>query len=65
MNKVTYHSQVPFKGLEEFKMVEGPIGLHALWEEERLLQSLGYQTSMPPAIMLEGGIIRNWFIVHL
>ena len=40
-------------------MVEGLIGLHILGEEERLLQSLGYQTSVPPAIMPEGGIIRN------
>ena len=59
MNRVTYHSQVPFKGSEEFRMVEGPIGLHVLWEEERQLKSLGYQTSVPPAIVPEGGIIRN------
>ena len=65
MNRVTYHSQVPFKGYEEFRMVDGPIGLHVLWEKERLLQSLGYQTSVPPAIMPEGGIIRNWHTVHL
>ena len=46
-------------------MVEGPIGLHVLWEEERLLQSLGHQTSMPSAIMPEGGIIRDWHTIHL
>ena len=46
-------------------MVEDPIGLHILWEEERLLQSLGYQPSVPPAIMPEGGIIRNRHTVHL
>ena len=46
-------------------MVEGLIGLHVLWEEERLLWSLGYQTSVPPVIMLESGIIRNWHTVHL
>ena len=46
-------------------MVEVPIGLHVLWEEERLLQSLGYQTGVPPAIMPKGGIIRNRYTIHL
>ena len=46
-------------------MVEGLIGLHILGEEERLLQSLGYQPSVPPAIMPKGGIIRNWHAIYL
>ena len=46
-------------------MVEGPIGLHILWEDEGLLQNLGYQPSVPPAIMLEGGIICNWHAIYL
>ena len=46
-------------------MVEVPIGLHVLGEEERLFQSLGYQTSVPTATMPEGGIIRNRHTVHL
>ena len=65
MNRITYHSQVPFKGYEEFRMVEGLIGLHVLWEEERLFQSLSHQTSMPPAIMPKGGIIRDWHTIYL
>ena len=46
-------------------MVEVPIDLHVLGEEERLFQSLGYQTSVPTATMPEGGIIRNRHTVHL
>ena len=46
-------------------MVKGPTGLYVLWEEERLLQSLGHQTNMPPTIMLEDGIIRDWHIIYL
>ena len=46
-------------------MVEVPVSLHVLWEEEGLLQSLGYMTGVPPAIMPKGGIIRNWHAVHL
>ena len=65
MNIVTYHSQVPFKGQEEFRMIEVPVGLHVLWEKEGLLQSLGYMTGMPSAIMPKGGIIRNRHFVYL
>ena len=46
-------------------MVEVPIGLHVLWEEKRLLQSLGYQTGGPLARLPKGGIIRNRYAVHL
>ena len=45
-------------------MVEVPIDLHVLWKEERLLQSLGYQTDMPPAVMPKGGILHNWHTVY-
>ena len=65
MNRITYHSQVPFKGYEEFRMVEGLIGLHVLWEEERLFQSLSHHARMPPAIMPKGGIIRDWHTIYL
>ena len=65
MNRIIYHSQVPFKGEKEFRMVEGPIGLHILWEEEWLFQSLGHQTSMPPAIMPKGGIKQDWHTIYL
>ena len=61
MNRVTYHSQVIFKGFEEFRIVEGLIGLHVLWEEERH----GLHAFMPPAIMHEGGIIRDWRSIYL
>ena len=37
-------------------MVEIPISLHILWDEEGLLQSLGYMTDVPPTVMPEGGI---------
>ena len=37
MNPITYHSQVPFKGYKELWMVEVPVSLHILWEEEGLL----------------------------
>ena len=65
MNTVTYHSQVPFKGQEEFRMIEIPVGLHVLWEKEGLLQSLSYMTGVPFAIMLKGGIICNRHSVYL
>ena len=65
MNRITYYSQVPFKGEEEFRMIKGPIGLHILWEEEWLFQSLSHQTNMPPAIMPKGGIKRDWQTIYL
>ena len=46
-------------------MVKVLICLHVLGEEERLFQSFSYQTSMPIAIMPEGGIIHNRDTVHL
>ena len=46
-------------------MVEVPVSLHILWEEEGLLQSLSYMTGMPPTVMPEGGIIRDGYTVHL
>ena len=46
-------------------MVEGPVSLHILWEEEGLLQSLGYMTGVPPTIMPEGGIIHDGHTIHL
>ena len=46
-------------------MVEIPVSLHILGEEEWLLQSLGHKTSVPPAVMPKGGIIRNWHTVYL
>ena len=65
MNKIAYHNQVPFKGQEEFRMVEAPVCLHVLGEEKRLFQSLNHQASMPPAIMPKGGIIRDGHIIYL
>ena len=65
MNKIAYHSQVPFKGKEEFRMVKAPVGRHVLREEKRLFQSLSHQASMPPAIMPKGGIIRDGHTVNL
>ena len=65
MNRIAYHNQVPFKGQEEFRMVEAPVGLHVLGEEKRLFQSLSHQASMPPAIMPKGGIIRDGHTVYL
>ena len=65
MNRIAYHSQVPFKGKEEFRMVKAHIGRHVLREEKRLLQSLNHQASMPPAIMPKGGIIRDGHTVYL
>ena len=46
-------------------MVESSIGRHILWEEERLFESLGHQTSMPPAIMPKSGIKRDWHTINL
>ena len=46
-------------------MVEIPVSPHIIWEEEGLLQSLGYMTSVPPTVMPEGGIPRNGHTVHL
>ena len=46
-------------------MIKIPICLHVLGEEERLFQSLGYQTGVPTTIMPEGGIIHNRHTVHL
>ena len=65
MNRIACHSQVPFKGKEEFWMVDAPIGLHVLREEKRMFQSLSHQASMPPAIMPKGGIIRDGHTVYL
>ena len=65
MNRIAYHSQVPFKGKEEFRMVEALVGLHVLREEKRVFQSLSHQASMPPAIMPKGGIIRDGHTVYL
>ena len=42
MNKIAYHSQVPFKGKEEFRMIKAPVGCHVLREEKRLFQSLSH-----------------------
>ena len=46
-------------------MVEVPVSLHILWEEEGLLQSLGYMTGVHPAVMPEGSISDNGHTVHL
>ena len=46
-------------------MVEVPVSLHILWEEEGLLQSFGYMTGVPPTVMPKGGIIRDRYTVHL
>ena len=65
MNRIAYHSQVPFKGKEEFRMVKAPEGRHVLREEKRLFQSLGHQASMPSAIMPKGDIICDGHTVNL
>ena len=36
MNRIAYHSQVPFQGKEEFRMVKALVGRHILREEKRL-----------------------------
>ena len=46
-------------------MVEIPVSLHILGEEEWMLQSLGHKTDVPPAVMPKGGVIRNWHTVYL
>ena len=46
-------------------MVEIPVSLHILGEEEWLLQSLGHKTGVPPAVMSKGGVIRNWHTVYV
>ena len=46
-------------------MIEVPVSLHIFWEEEGLLQGLGYMTYVPPMVMPEGGISGNGCIVHL
>ena len=58
INRITYHSQVPFSGKEEFRMVKAPVRRHVLREEKGLFQSLSHQASMPPAIMPKRGIKR-------
>ena len=46
-------------------MVEVPVSLYIFGEKEGLLQSLGYKTGVPPAVMPKEGVIRNWQTVYL
>ena len=65
LSKIAYHSQVPFLGKEEVRMVKTPVGRHVLRKEERSLQSLSHQASMPPAIMPKRGIKRDGHTINL
>ena len=46
-------------------MVEVPVSLYILWENEGLLQSLGYMTGVPPTIVPKGIIIGDGHTIHL
>ena len=65
MNRIACHSQVPFKGKEEFWMVKAPVGRHVLREEKKLFQSLSHQANMPSAIMPKSGIKRDGHTINL
>ena len=45
-------------------LTKTPVSFHVFWKEERLLQSLGYMTYMPPVVMSNGGIPGNGDTIH-
>ena len=65
IDQTTYHGPLPLQGYEELLLTEVPVSLYVFWKKERLLQSLGSMTCMPPMVMSNGGIPSKGDTVHL
>ena len=64
IDQTTYHGPLPLQGYEELLLTEVPVSLYVFWKKERLLQSLGSMTCMPPVVISKGGIPGNGDIIH-